>query len=164
MRTPTWLQRLESRIALALARASAGVSAASAAANRVNFLNGAPVLPGSTVTFVSGPFTTSSGRVRVFCNFTIDANGGTLVAGDALGMLAVIDGLPEPFFGDPQVIVPVAAGTTSAQIVIWYDFVAGVPGSTHTFGAIVDVGGGHTAGASASGRLEVLLQELPAAP
>lgn len=162
MGTPAWLQRLESRIALALSRADAGIQAAAAGGNHVDVFNAASVGPADPLIFQAPAFTTRTGHVRITLYFSVNANGGTLAVGDSIGLNIARDGAP--------IVGPFAAGVIAHAnelgpggkelSLAFEDTVAA--GSTHTWGGEMFATAGHTFGAPNAGWLNVLIQDLPA--
>lgn len=166
MRTPAWLARIEARLQLALSRATAAVISASSGvkalailANHQEATNAAPIAPAGSFQWSSNAFTTTTGKVRVVCIFTVSQNGGTFVALDSATLSAIRDGAGP---AGPTNTVGIAANTAQAQggvpVTLAFDDVV-TAGSTHTWGGQVTIDNGHTAGVAAAGQVTVLIQE-----
>jgi hypothetical protein len=72
---PQFLKRLESRIAIALARAELAYKSIVALANNTAFTNGGEIGPGTNLNFTSSTFTSKTGRVLVMA--AAGVTGGT---------------------------------------------------------------------------------------
>lgn len=162
MRTPAWLQRLESRIALALARADAGTTAQAAGAHHVEVLNAAPVAPAGFFIFAAPAFTTLTGHVRVTLYWNVNANGGTAAVGDGVQLLANRDGTALGLLGITLGVFANANQLTPDAMGMAYSYEDTVAaGSTHAWGGEASISGGHTFGCSAAGLLKIQIQDLP---
>lgn len=159
LRQPNFFQVLEARIALALAKAGAAVSAIASLQHRTSVINGSGIGPAATVTFSAPSFTPVSGHVLVMATAVVVPGGGTMVAGDvAAGLLlrdgVAIPGSASPFWGSA------AEGTvpTTSVVGFWIDNVTA--NTAHVWAIQAAVGGGHT-GAITVGQASITLIELP---
>jgi hypothetical protein len=155
---PSFFKRLESRIAIALARAEAAFAGISSLSNSLNQANAAPVGPANAVSWTSSAFIPRTGFVRIGAQMTVTGTGGTAVAGDAITFSIVRDGAT--VIGAPLQL-NIAPGTlvTSAGTLLWEDSVT--PGTSHTWAIrATDFTGGHTL-LLPTGLAMIQLLELP---
>lgn len=161
---PTFTKRLESRIALALAKAAAAAEGIASLSHYSDTTNGAPIGPAGTVAFTSPSFTPVTGKVRIDARGFV--SGGTAVAGDTINAVLLRDGVA--IAGSPPHTTALCTGGTPTGSVslIWDDVVT--PNTAHTWAIQVTVtnGSGHTiefpiGGGSEGGAVALLVQELP---
>ena len=145
MRTPggeSFVKRLETRIALALARAERGVIAQSAGSNHLETISPNVVIgPANGIAFQSTGFTSRTGHVHVTVNVSFEQDGGTLAVGDTVSLQLVRDGAV--FLGTP--IRQTVAGSATGQFNVSNavdDTVA--PGSVHFWAASLICNNVHT--------------------
>jgi hypothetical protein len=116
--------------------------------NELSQLNAAPVAPGVTARWDSSAFVTRTGRVEVTGSMTLSKNGGTLAAGDVVTFQLVRDsGGGQVPVGSQSRVAATAAGADAVAFgsLTWID--AGpAPGSSHTYGILATIAGGHTGG------------------
>ena len=145
MRTPggeSFVKRLETRIALALARAEQGVIAQSAGANHLETISPNIVIgPSNSIAFQSTGFTSRTGHVHVTCNVSFEQGGGTLAVGDTVLVQIVRDGavlLGTPIY---QTVTGSATGLFNVSNAVDDTVTAG---STHFWAAFLQCNNAHT--------------------
>jgi hypothetical protein len=155
---PQFFKRIESRIALALARAEAALAGVLSLSNHISQTNGAPIGPAATVNWTSTPFVSRTGQVRIEAMATVTGVGGTGVAGDGIVFTLFRDGIT--FVGVPVTNnIPPGALAASDATLAWDDTV--VAGSSHTWAIrVTDGTGGHTI-TIPTGDALIRLLELP---
>jgi hypothetical protein len=145
MRTPggeSFVKRLETRIALALARAQQGVTAQSAGANHLETISPNIVIgPANGIAFQSTGFTSQTGHVHVTVSVAFEQGGGTLAVGDTVNVQLVRDGAV--FLGIPirQTVTGSPTGQFSVSNAV-DDTVT--PGSTHFWAASLICNNAHS--------------------
>jgi len=152
---PQFLKRLESLVALALARALAALDGIATLSNHQALVNGAAFGPGAGPFAFGTNLTTRTGKVRVWVETTI--TGTTIVAGDVLTLQTIRDGSP---FGMPaQVTALTGAAPTSLYNLssVFEDTVT--PNTTHNWSAEVSASG-HTFAIDV-GHVGIVITELP---
>jgi hypothetical protein len=81
---PDFQKYVDTRIALALARASQASASLAGFSNRLQQINAAPLGPALNVTWSSSSFTSKTGKVLVMGALSLQAGGGT--SGDTLNL------------------------------------------------------------------------------
>jgi len=158
---PQFLKRLESRVALALARSLEAIRAFIAAANHTDTVLAITTAPAVSSSFSAPAFVSGSGVVRVMAWVTVSAGGGTMVAADQLSIFLQRDGVSIPVsnpMGGLETVQPGAP--TSGLMMSTAADDSSTPGS-HIYSVHVTCSGGHTA-SLIGGNTEIILQELPA--
>lgn len=159
MPQPNFFKAVESRIALALAKAGAALSAIASLQHHTSVINGSAVGPSGTIAFSAPSFTPVSGKLLVMATGVVTAGGGTMVAGDAVAGLLLRDGVAIP--GSASPFWNGAAEGSPASVTVagyWIDSVTA--NTAHVWAIQAAVGGGHT-GAFAIGQASITLLELP---
>jgi hypothetical protein len=116
--------------------------------NELSQTNAAPIAPGVTARWDSSPFVPRTGRVEITGSMTLSKNGGTLAAGDVVTFQLVRDsGGGQVAVGSQSRVTVTAAGADAiaSGALTWIDALV-TPGTTHTYGLLATIAGGHTGG------------------
>jgi hypothetical protein len=111
-------------------------------ANHSAIFNPALIGPANLIVFSSAPFTPVSGKVRVQVFASPAGTGGTLAAGDVVGLSVTRDGVSLAVSGLSSIVVGTGAAAQLSLAYAYDDVV--VPGSTHTWGLELQANNGHT--------------------
>lgn len=153
---PSFVKRLEARIALALSRALDAMAGIAAAAHR-SFTFGSVPGPSNTLTFAAPSFTSLTGKVKITAQAYLIANGGTLAAADQV--LFEIDRDGTLVAVQYSVAVASAAAATDGTLLVVADVIDTVTaGAGHTWSLHASIGNGHTGGFNGC---QILVQDEP---